>query len=139
MTTTVDNTIIRPHFNAGMIIVRPAIGILKSWGDNFRRLASDTTIADMCAGSNLRNIYLHQAALAATILAVIPQNRMRDLPSTYNYAVFLTDKMADKAAIFSLDDVVMFRHGQHYTTLDKLSNFAGSAAIFQWLKERWRQ
>ena len=138
MTTTVDNVVIRPHFNAGMIVVRPAKGILRRWSENFKTLAYDSALADMCKYDKLRNIYLHQAALAATILSTVAKDRMYDLPSTYNYAVFLTEKMANKEAILSLDNVVMFRHGQHYTSIEKLENYAGSTAIFSWLKNRWR-
>jgi hypothetical protein len=38
----------------------------------------------------------------------------------------------------ALDDVVMFRHGQHYISIDKLEEYAGSSKIFRWLKEKWR-
>jgi hypothetical protein len=138
MITTVDNTAIRPHFNAGMIIVRPAKGILQSWAENFGRLASDSVITDLCGNSSQRKIYLHQAALTATLLTNVSHDRMCDLPPTYNYAVFLTEKMADKKTIMALDDVVMFRHGQHYISIDKLEEYAGSSKIFRWLKEKWR-
>jgi hypothetical protein len=138
MTTTVDGVSIRPHFNAGMVIVRPQVGILKKWADNFTKLISDSAVVRLCNEEKLNNIYLHQAALAGTILKMIPPSRMRDLPPTYNYAVFITDKMAAGTRIPSLDDVVMFRHGQHYVGIDKLEGFAGSSRIFLWLKERWK-
>jgi hypothetical protein len=139
MTTTVDNVRIRPHFNAGMIIVRPNAGVLEKWAGNISTLMKDSLIIEMCGEKKLNNIFLHQAALAGTILSMIPRNRMRDFPPTYNYAVFLTDKMPDSLKISSLDDVVMFRHDPQFTRIEQLEKYAGSSRIFRWLKDRWRE
>jgi hypothetical protein len=139
MTTTVDGICIRPHFNAGMVITRPRLGLLERWAGNFAVLCSDSSIISLCKQEELNNIYLHQAVLAATVLRMVPRDRMRDLPPSYNYAVFLTDQMAPGMKLPSLDDAVTFRHGQHYITLEKLEEFAGQSRIFQWLKARWRK
>jgi len=89
MLTTVDKVRIRPHFNAGILSVRPKAGLLQAWRKNFERLYRQLELAPFYQGNSLYRIFAHQAILAGTLLAKLKKGEMQDLGARFNYPVFL--------------------------------------------------
>jgi hypothetical protein len=139
MTTTTDMVEIRPHINAGMLIVRPENGILRSWPAALEVLCADSSIRQFCVNDRRTAIFLHQAALMGAILKTVPRSRMADLPATYNYAVMFADRMPPEKRVASLDDLVMFRHDLAFSDSSRRETVADSSRIYQWVSERWPQ
>jgi len=139
MTTTTDLVEIRPQFNAGMLIVRPERGILRSWPPALEKLCADSAIQSIFSKDRRTAIFLHQAALAGAILATVPRDQMADLPSTYNYAFLFADRLPPEKRAASLDDVVMFRHDLAFADPAQRAKVSDSSKIFQWVKQRWPQ
>ncbi len=137
MITTTDLVKIRPHFNAGMLIVRPEHGILRSWAPALETVCADSVIQRICAEDRRTAIFVHQAALAGAILASVSQSQMRDLPATYNYAIMFADRLPAESRAASLDDVVMYRHDLAFSDPARRSQYSDSSKVLQWVKQRW--
>jgi len=89
MLTTVDGTRIRPHFNAGILSVRPKVGLIQTWRDNFERLYQRPELIPFYQENILYRIFVHQAILAATLLTELKEAEMQNLGVSFNYPVFL--------------------------------------------------
>jgi hypothetical protein len=59
ITTTVDQRVIRPYFNAGMLVVRPAVGLLRRWCDTFLGLYRDPILEKLYQANTLYKIFIH--------------------------------------------------------------------------------
>lgn len=92
VTTLVDKAVVRAHFNAGCLVVRPALGLLAAWKANFEALADQETLITFYRQRPLYQFFVHQAVLAATILTHFHQDEIVVLPEEYNYPVFLQEK-----------------------------------------------
>jgi 2-oxo-4-hydroxy-4-carboxy--5-ureidoimidazoline (OHCU) decarboxylase len=55
---------IRPYFNAGLLIVRPELRLLRAWPGAFQKAAADKELTNMCRQDQRKMVFLHQAALA---------------------------------------------------------------------------
>ncbi len=108
--TPVDELTLWAYFNAGILIVRPERGLLRTWPGCFQTLYRDSVFAQWCRKDQLRAIFLHQAALAGAILTHLKRNEMVELPATYNYPLYFHSRYPGATRPASLDDVVMFRH-----------------------------
>ncbi|MBN1451424.1 MAG: hypothetical protein JW963_10455 [Anaerolineales bacterium] len=89
MITSVDGVRIRPHFNAGILSVRPKAGLLQAWRNHFERLYRQPELAPFYQENILYRIFVHQAILAATALAKLKKDEMQDLGARFNYPLFL--------------------------------------------------
>jgi hypothetical protein len=92
VTTLMDKVTVRAHFNAGCLVVRPELGLLAAWKANFETLAHQETLTPFYQQRPLYQFFVHQAVLAATILARFRQDEIVVLPEEYNYPVFLQEK-----------------------------------------------
>ena len=73
--TPVDREKLRAYFNAGVLILRPEMGVLRRWPSCFATLYTDSVFVTWCKQDQLKAIFLHQAALAGAILFDSPQRR----------------------------------------------------------------
>ena len=69
MTASADENVIRPYFNAGMLVVRPEVGLMQAWRDNFKRIYKTPHYEDFYQQNVLYEIFIHQAILAGTVLS----------------------------------------------------------------------
>ena len=102
MVTTVDAVRIRPQFNAGILSVRPKVGLLQAWRNNFERLYQQSNLVPFYQENVLHRIFVHQSILAATLLSRLEDDEMQDLGVRINYPVFLegaTELVCDAVTI----------------------------------------
>ncbi len=102
MVTTVDAVRIRPQFNAGILSVRPKVGLLQAWRNNFERLYQQSNLVPFYQENILHRIFVHQSILAATLLSRLEDDEMQDLGVRINYPVFLegaTELVCDAVTI----------------------------------------
>jgi hypothetical protein len=137
--TPVDGETLRAYFNAGLLVVRPEMGVLRKWPECFAALYSDPVVAGWCAKEELRNIFLHQAALAGDVLTTLRRTDTVELPPTYNYSLLLKDKYPPHGRPVTLDDVVLFRHEFMLADPEALERVRDSSAIFKWVSERLQE
>jgi hypothetical protein len=134
--TPVDRETIRAYFNAGLLVLRPEMGVLRKWPECFALLYTDTVFIDWCEQDQRKAIFLHQVALIGDILSTLRKADMIELPESYNYSLYLQDKYPASPRPKSLDDVVMFRHEFIFSTPAGFDQVNDSSKIIRWVKER---
>jgi hypothetical protein len=134
--TPIDQETIRAYFNAGLLVLRPEMGVLRKWPECFAILYTDTVFVDWCKQDQKKAVFLHQVALAGDILLTLRKTDMVELPATYNYPLFLKDKYPASQRPASLDDVVLFRHEFIFSQPAVLEQVKDSSRICQWVRER---
>ena len=129
MLTTVDGVRIRPHFNAGILSVRPKADLLQAWRNNFERLYSLPELLPFYQENILYRIFMHQAILAGTILAGLKRDELRDLGARFNHPVFLEE------ASEPTSDVVTLRYDEFefFQQSDWESKFLLKGSVKEWL------
>jgi len=83
--TCVERTRVRPYLNAGSLVVRPELGIMRAWSERFAWLYRDTRMSAFYPRDRRYAAFVHQAVLAGTVLAKVERARMRELPKFTNY------------------------------------------------------
>jgi hypothetical protein len=134
--TPLDRETIRAYFNAGLLVLRPEMGVLRKWPECFAMLYTDTIFANWCKQDQRKAIFLHQVALTGDILSTLHKADMIELPATYNYPLFLQDKYPTLKRPASLDDVVLFRHEFIFSTPTGLEQVEDSSNIYRWVRGR---
>jgi hypothetical protein len=134
--TSVDQETVRAYFNAGLLVLRPEMGVLRKWPECFAILYTDTVLVDWCEQDQRKAIFLHQVALAGGILSTLRKADMIELPATYNYSLSLRDQYPPSLRHASLDDVVLFRHEFIFSTPAVLKQVKDSSRICRWVGER---
>lgn len=110
MTASVDENVIRPYFNAGMLVVHPETGLLRSWCNNFQSLYKVAHYEDFYTENILYKIFFHQAVLAGTILSSIQPADLQELPYLVNYPLHMHgDYPKDRKPKF-LNEVITCRY-----------------------------
>lgn len=108
--TSADQQLIRAHFNAGLISVKPQLGLLRKWRDNFLKCFTNPVIESFYDVDIRYKFFIHQAVLAATLLANTSKDEIKLLPSTYNFPVFLLNKMDPSLHPSRLNELVTMRY-----------------------------
>jgi len=136
MQTIADKKIIKPYFNAGLLILRPECKILRKWVEYFRILYGDETIIEICKDRKY-NIFLHQAALVGAVLNIIKQDRMTLLPFSYNYPLFFESFYESEIQFDSIEDVISIKYEFDFNRLsaDWDKKLKGSKEIITWIKK----
>lgn len=114
MTTHVDNKIIRPYFNAGILVTRPQAGLLESWCDTFLRLYQHDEFRELYEYDERYTIFMHQAVLSGVILSCYTREQLHELPPTYNYPLHLYDEDVTPNRPSLLEELVTVRHEGFY-------------------------
>jgi hypothetical protein len=137
METFTDHLMVRPYFNAGVLIVKPEAGILRKWAEVFPILYGDSAIVDMCREDKLRHIFLHQAALSAAIPLLIGQDKMLRLPDNVNYPIFFKAMYGAEQEYSDLSDVITLRYEAFFRNPvpDWTNKLQGPDEVIVWLKE----
>lgn len=110
MTAVVDENKIRPYFNAGMLVVRPTIGLLRAWRDNFDRLYRAACFQPFYKQDIRYAIFVHQAILTGTILSRMTQDEMQMLPPLVNYPLHMHAQYPAERRPQSLNEIITCRY-----------------------------
>jgi hypothetical protein len=110
MHTAVDGDRIRPHINAGLLVVRPERGLLTAWRETFARAYRRPDFERFYAQNVRYRIFVHQAILSATVLSLLTPEEFLVLPDTYNYPLHLHSDFPPARAAASLNALVTCRY-----------------------------
>jgi hypothetical protein len=135
MKTHVEETLVRPYFNAGFLVVRPEVGILSKWSDVLIKSYDHPRLTKMYAQNQRYEIFIHQAILSGVILNRLEPEEMTELSALYNYPVHLhgEDETAERPT--SMDDTIAFRHEGFYAHENWRDEFPASQQLIQWLSD----
>ncbi|HPH97318.1 MAG TPA: hypothetical protein PKW33_20575 [Anaerolineaceae bacterium] len=135
--TLVDGVPIRPQYNAGLLALRPERGLLRAWCGHFARLYPDPVFAPFYEQHRLYRIFIHQAVLAAVLLARLKADEISDPGPRFNHPVFLdAKKLLNDVA--SAAEVVTFRIDsfEFFTDAPWREQIFFSAHLQGWLEEQ---
>jgi hypothetical protein len=110
MTASVDGRRLRPYFNAGLLVVRPARGLLQAWPDAFARLFRQAEFAPFYTQDALYRLFFHQAVLAGVILARLDSQAIALLPREVNYPLHMHAQTPPAQRAPTLSDLVTARY-----------------------------
>jgi hypothetical protein len=110
MKTHVDHNTLRPYFNAGFLIVRPALGLLQYWWKKFNELYLESEFKEFYQKNDLYSIFIHQAILAGVILNQMEKSMLQELPFEYNYPLHLLHECPEEYIPIDLNDLKTVRY-----------------------------
>ncbi len=134
--TPVDREMIRGYFNAGLLVVRPERGLLRKWRAAFETLHRDPAIVKMCRESQLRAIFLHQAALAVAVLKHAAVEELTELPRTVNYPLHMQDQFRPEDRLKSLAGLETLRYDTFFDDPGWRSAMPGPEDLASWIAAR---
>lgn len=105
-----DGQVLRAYFNAGLLVVRPERGLLRSWRDSFLKLYQLPAYESFYQANALCRIFMHQAVLSGIILSSFDQTELIELPRYVNYPLNLHTTYPDEHKPARINDVVSFRY-----------------------------
>jgi hypothetical protein len=109
MQTIVDEQTVRAYFNAGLLVVRPERGLLRSWQEDFEHLYHLPEFEAYYQQNELYEIFMHQAVLAGSILSSLTADEIQQLPFEMNYPLHLHAKVPDWRRPVSLSQLITCR------------------------------
>ncbi|UCF71214.1 MAG: hypothetical protein JSW49_02745 [candidate division WOR-3 bacterium] len=136
MRTHVDDNIIRPYFNAGILVTRPEQALLRRWKDTFLGLYREPQFLELYKKDNRYHIFIHQALLSGIILSSFSKNEIYELPPTYNYPIHLYAEDTTEFRPQAIDDLITIRHENFYLEEDWRQKIPFGDRLKHWLIER---
>jgi hypothetical protein len=137
LTTTVDCREIKAYFNAGLLVVRPRVGLLRKWLDDFDPIYQSKQLQDYYQKNKLYAIFVHQAVLAGSILSLVNREQIKIFSESYNYPVMLYDKMTPEKSQARLDDMRTIRYDEFQTNPAWLEHFKMGPELRDWLTKKF--
>jgi hypothetical protein len=110
MHTAVGGDRIRPHINAGLLVVRPERGVLTAWWDTFVRVYRQPAFEQSYQQNTRYHIFVHQAILSGTALSLLEPHEFLVLPGSYNYPLHLHADFPPERAVTGLNALVTCRY-----------------------------
>jgi len=136
MRTHVNNTRLRPYFNAGLLITRPETGLIRSWRDTFFQVYQDPAFQAFYQRDARYRVFMHQAVLSGIILATLTPTEMQELPPTYNYPLHLHGEDVTGHRPSGLEDLTTFRHEGFYEDPEWRTKMPAKAPLKQWIADQ---
>jgi len=136
MTTVVDETRIRPYFNAGLLVTRPRKHLFKAWRDTFLKAYREPSFQEFRRKDERYAIFLHQAVLAGAVLATLTASQIRELPPEYNYPLHLYTQDSTECRPLRLEQLITFRYEQFFKDSEWMKKIPAKEPLRQWLAER---
>lgn len=135
MKTHVDGKIIRPYFNAGILVLRPMKKLLQSWRDTFFDTYQKDEFCSLYERDKRYTIFMHQAILSGVILSRYQTDQLQELPHTYNYPLHLHDDDVTRHRPAVLEELVTVRHEGFYKNPAWYAHIPAGEHLKQWLKK----
>jgi hypothetical protein len=132
----VDETRIRPYFNAGLLVARPEKQLLRAWRDSFVRIHNAAEFQRLYEEDQRYTTFMHQAVLTGTILSNLKTSEIEELPPTYNYPLHLYSEDATGNRPSLLEELVTFRYEDFFESSDWRKRIPTKEPLKQWITKR---
>ncbi len=139
ITTSVDQQKIRPYFNAGMLVVRPEGGLLRSWRDNFDQTYQLEALRPFFNANRLYRIFFHQAILAGTILSTLKGQELQELPHLVNYPLHMHAGYPASLRPANINDLITCRYDTALDNADWQNILPILEPLKSWLADQLSQ
>ncbi len=129
----VDGQHLRPYFNSHSFAVNPALGLMCKWSEKFESLVNDRDFQERACKDDLHQIFLFQAILSALLATSIPSERLRILPTPYNYPYNLHGRVPAGKRAQSLNELVCFTYEDRTIQPDGVTDIQIHEPLRSWL------
>ena len=136
MMASVDEKVIRPYFNAGMLVVRPERKLLRSWAENFARFYLAPPFEPFYKQDILYRIFIHQAILTGTILSRLKQGELHQLPHLINYPLHMHSSYPADRRPARMNDLVTCRCDTFFHDRSFETDIAIDEPLKGWLNDQ---
>jgi hypothetical protein len=136
MKTHVDDTVIRPYFNSGILVARPEKGLLKAWRETYFNVYQEPSLQDFYRLDRRYRIFVHQAVLSGVILSTFSTDEIQELPPVYNYPLHLIEEDVTDHPPTGLEELVTIRHEGFYEDPEWVGKIPAREPLKQWIAER---
>ena len=134
MKTHVEETEVRPYFNAGCLSTRPERGLFRRYYESFLATYQKSEFQEFYKEDERYAIFIHQAVLSGIVLSEIENRKMVQLPRSYNYPLHLYNDDTTKDRPPSIEKVVTFRHEGFHTDPDWEKKMPAGNQLKNWIK-----
>jgi hypothetical protein len=110
--SVVEERPLAAYFNAGLLCVHPAEGLLGAWKENFERLYRTPAFEDFYWMLKRYKTFVYQAILAGTVLAALHPDDFQLLSGQFNFPLLLVERMAPERRPARLNDLLTCRYDQ---------------------------
>jgi hypothetical protein len=110
MTTCADRQAIRPYYNAGLLAVLPAAGLMRRWAEVFEGAYQTPEMRQFYGVDSMYAIFAHQAVLTGVVLSRVARDHARELPERYNYPLHLHSEYASDWRARRLNELATCRY-----------------------------
>ena len=128
----VDKQMLHPYFNTHCFSLNPALGLAQMWWENFKSLITDQAFQDGPCRGELHKIFLHQAVFSTLVAKNLTWERIRLLPSEYNFPLNLLDEIPEGRKPDSLNNLV----NAVYEDTFPWGKIKIREPLYSWLEER---
>ena len=136
MMTHMDQTKVRPYFNAGLLVTRPEKRLLQSWNSTFLSIFREPPLQKFYQQDKRYAIFIHQAVLSGVILTTLATTEIQELSPQYNYPLHLHGEDITDQRKSNLEELVTFRHEGFYRDPEWIKKLQAKDSLKQWLAER---
>jgi hypothetical protein len=136
MTPHVEDVVIRPYFNAGVIATRPEESVLAAWCDAFAKNYDLPALRSFYQTDPRYATFVHQAVLSGVILAALQQAELLEFPTTYNYPLHLYAEDLTSRRPSSVETLVTCRHEGFYKDPSWRAKMPAGEPLKQWIAGR---
>ena len=135
METCTRDNILRPYFNAGMLVVRPGRRLLATWRDYFKQLYRHPDFEPFYRKDALYKIFMHQVVLTGVVLNMVERHELCELPETVNYPLHLHDEYPPEHRPEVLNELVTCRYEGIKDLRNALNGITVREPLKSWLNE----
>ncbi len=115
MMTHVDGEMLRPYFNAGILVTRPEKQLFRKYRDCFLKVYKKPKLLEFYRLDSRYAIFVHQAVLSGVIMSSVPTEELKELSPGYNYPIHLYSEDITDNRPEGLEELVTLRHEGFHT------------------------
>lgn len=136
VTSFVDARLLRSYFNTHSFAVNPDKGLMNRWLELFKGLVADKKFQEAYCQDELHRIFLFQALLSTLLASTVRPERLRVLPSDYNYPYNLHQQVPAERRAKALNDLVCLTYEGRSLHPEKADDIEIREPLKTWLADR---
>ena len=127
--------IVRPYFNAGILVTRPENQIMADWQETFQRTFQHSDFIPFFKQRKYA-IFMHQAILAGVMLKSLLRDQLTELPEAYNYPLHMHQNYPAAGQPTLLNQLITARYERRNLLPKFLEKIEVTPPLLNWLQEK---
>lgn len=127
---------VRPYFNAGILVTRPEEGLFQKWLEVFLRTYRHPDFTSFYVEQKYA-VFMHQAILSGVILNQFDPGQLLELPESYNYPLHMHPDYPPEGKAASLQALTTVRYENLKQLPEFLKDIETAHELYGWLSRRF--